>query len=68
MIHFNAVIKKFNEQGEKTGWTYIEIPEEIASKIKPGYKKSFRVKGHWIIMQLNAQACCQWAAEVLSFQ
>ena len=45
MIRFNAVIKKFAEQGEKTGWSYIEIPEEIASKIKPGYKKSFRVKG-----------------------
>jgi hypothetical protein len=45
MVHFNAVIKKFNEQGEKTGWSYIEIPEEIASKIKPGYRKSFRVKG-----------------------
>ncbi|KAA9041275.1 DUF1905 domain-containing protein [Ginsengibacter hankyongi] len=45
MIHFNAVIKKFAAQGEKTGWSYIEIPEEIASKIKPGYKKSFRVKG-----------------------
>ncbi|HEY5405876.1 MAG TPA: YdeI/OmpD-associated family protein [Ginsengibacter sp.] len=45
MIQFNAVIKKFNDQGEKTGWSYIEIPEEIASKIKPGYKKSFRVKG-----------------------
>ena len=45
MIQFSAVIKKFAEQGEKTGWSYIEIPEEIASKIKPGYKKSFRVKG-----------------------
>jgi Domain of unknown function (DUF1905)/Bacteriocin-protection, YdeI or OmpD-Associated len=45
MIKFNAVIKKFAEQGEKTGWSYIEIPEEIASKIKPGYKRSFRVKG-----------------------
>lgn len=45
MIHFKAVIKKFDEQGEKTGWSYIEIPEEIASKIKPAYKKSFRVKG-----------------------
>jgi Domain of unknown function (DUF1905)/Bacteriocin-protection, YdeI or OmpD-Associated len=44
-IHFNAVIKKFNEQGEKTGWSYIEVPEEIASRIKPGYKRSFRVKG-----------------------
>jgi Domain of unknown function (DUF1905)/Bacteriocin-protection, YdeI or OmpD-Associated len=45
MVHFNAVIKKFAKQGEKTGWSYIEIPEEIASKIKPGYKRSFRVKG-----------------------
>ena len=44
MIQFKAIIKKFNEQGEKTGWSYIEVPEEVASKIKPGYKKSFRVK------------------------
>jgi len=45
MIQFKATIKKFDKQGEKTGWSYIEIPEEIASKIKPGYKKSYRVKG-----------------------
>ena len=35
---------QFQEQGEKTGWTYIEIPAELATKIKPG-KKGFRVKG-----------------------
>lgn len=45
MVQFNAVIKKFDKQGEKTGWSYIEISEEIATKIKPGNKKSFRVKG-----------------------
>jgi hypothetical protein len=45
MIQFKAVIKKFGEQGEKTGWSYIEVPEEVAEKIKTGYKKSFRVKG-----------------------
>ena len=45
MIQFNAVIKKFAKQGEKTGWSYIEIPEDIAVKIKPDYKKSYRVKG-----------------------
>ncbi|HVZ98188.1 MAG TPA: YdeI/OmpD-associated family protein [Chitinophagaceae bacterium] len=45
MVRFNTVIKKFGEQGEKTGWSYIEIPAEIANKIKPGYKRSFRVKG-----------------------
>jgi hypothetical protein len=45
MIQYNTVIKKFGELGEKTGWSYIEVPEEMASKIKPGCKKSFRVKG-----------------------
>jgi len=45
MIQFNAVIKKFAKQGEKTGWSYIEIPEEVATQIKPNYKKSYRVKG-----------------------
>jgi hypothetical protein len=45
MIQFNTILKKFNKQGEKTGWTYIEVPEKVASKIKPGFKKSYRVKG-----------------------
>ena len=45
MIHFNAIIKKFADQGEKTGWSYIDVPQEIASKLKPNCKTSFRVKG-----------------------
>ncbi len=45
MVTFAATIKKFNQQGEKTGWTFIEIPAAIASQLKPGNKKSFRVKG-----------------------
>ncbi len=45
MIAFKAVAKKFAKQGEKTGWTYIEIPFNIAEKIKPNNKKSFRIKG-----------------------
>lgn len=45
MIHFSAVIKKFGNQGEKTGWSYIEVSREVATQIKPGHKKSFRVKG-----------------------
>ena len=46
MISFNTVIKKFSKKGEKTGWTYVEIPFEEAQKIYPGNKKSFRVKGY----------------------
>jgi hypothetical protein len=45
VVRFTAILQKFKEQGEKTGWTYIDIPAEIADKIKPNYKKSFRIKG-----------------------
>lgn len=44
-ISFSALIEKFGDKGEKTGWTYIQIPAELAKKLKPGFKKSFRVKG-----------------------
>ena len=45
MVQFTTTISQFAEQGEKTGWTYITIPAAIAALVKPGYKKSFRVKG-----------------------
>jgi hypothetical protein len=45
MIQFTTVLKQFGEKGEKTGWTYLEVPIDIAQKLKPNNKKSFRVKG-----------------------
>ena len=45
MITFNAIIHKFEKKGEKTGWSYIEVPADIAEQLKPGCKKSFKVKG-----------------------
>ena len=45
MIKFSTTILKFDRQGEKTGWTYINIPAKIAKQLKPNNKKSFRVKG-----------------------
>lgn len=45
MITYTAIIHKFEEKGDKTGWTYIQIPADIAQEIFPGNKKSFRVKG-----------------------
>ena len=45
MIELNAIILQFAEQGEKTGWSYIAIPADVAQQIKPGNKKSFRVRG-----------------------
>jgi len=45
LIEFNAIILQFADQGEKTGWSYIEVQADLARQIKPGNKKSFRVKG-----------------------
>ena len=45
MVHFTTIIKQFDKQGEKTGWTYIDVPSEIAEKLMPGNRKGFRVKG-----------------------
>jgi hypothetical protein len=44
-IAFSASLKQFGQQGEKTGWTYLEVSEKLAGKLQPGVKKSFRVKG-----------------------
>ena len=45
MTKFETILQKFGEKGEKTGWTYIEIPAHIAHEIKSDCKVSFRVKG-----------------------
>lgn len=45
MIVFEAEIERYERMGEKTGWTFVFIPMEIANQIKPDTKKSYRVKG-----------------------
>lgn len=45
MITFESEIERFSKMGEKTGWTFVAIPKDIANQIKPDCRKSFRVKG-----------------------
>ena len=45
MVTFSTKIQRFAKQGEKTGWSYIEISQKNADKINPGVRKSYRVKG-----------------------
>ncbi|HEX3383996.1 MAG TPA: YdeI/OmpD-associated family protein [Mucilaginibacter sp.] len=45
MVELDAIMLQFAEQGEKTGWTYIDIPADLALEMKPDNKKSFRVRG-----------------------
>ena len=44
-VTFQTPIKKFGSKGEKSGWTYIPISFEVAEKLNPNVKKSYRVKG-----------------------
>ena len=44
-ISFQALVKRFQSMGEKTGWTFIDIPIKVAETINPGVKKAFRVSG-----------------------
>jgi hypothetical protein len=56
MVRFNAEIRKFQQQGEKTGWTYILIPAEVAEQLNPGSRKGFRVKGRLDKLLVSALA------------
>jgi len=56
MVRFKAVLQKFEEKGEKSGWTYIEIPLEVTHELNPGIRTSFRVKGKIDSHPLNQTA------------
>ncbi|QNR86106.1 DUF1905 domain-containing protein [Pedobacter riviphilus] len=62
MIHFKAEIERFDTMGEKTGWSYVFIPEALANEIKPGCKKSFRVKGKIDQLEINGMAAMPMGA------
>lgn len=45
MIHIQAEIEKFEQMGEKTGWSYVFISAALANQLKENCKVTFRVKG-----------------------
>lgn len=45
MPTFTALLRRFDQKGEKTGWTYLEIPTIVSDALRPGQRTSFRVKG-----------------------
>jgi len=56
MVTFDTIILQFDAQGEKTGWSYIAIPADLAQELKPGNKKSFRVRGMLDGLAVNGMA------------
>jgi hypothetical protein len=53
MVQLTTMMKRFDSQGEKTGWTYIEIPSDLVQKLKPGNRKEFKVKGKLDKLAIN---------------
>lgn len=45
MIYLKVEIERFEANGEKTGWSYVFLPQEIADQIKPNSRKGFRIRG-----------------------
>lgn len=45
MVKFETVLQQFEEKGEKSGWTFIQLPQDIGEQLIPGNRKTFRVKG-----------------------
>jgi hypothetical protein len=45
MIEFSATVRRYAENGDKTGWYFIDIPAGIAAELQPESRKAFRVKG-----------------------
>lgn len=45
MVSFKAIIQKFGSKGEKSGWSYINVPAPVCRKLHPQDRRSFRVKG-----------------------
>lgn len=56
MINFKAEIEKFETNGEKTGWSYVFIPEEIAQQIKPNDRRGMRVRGQIDHLQISGKS------------
>ncbi len=53
MVYLKVEIEKYEANGEKTGWSYVFIPEEIAKQLKVNERRSFRVKGFIDALSVN---------------
>lgn len=57
MPSFKTIIQKFANKGEKTGWTYVDIPPDVLLKLKLKSKKEFRIKGVLDDVKFDRLAC-----------
>ncbi len=56
MVTIKTIIKRFTKNGEKTGWSYVDISAAQANKIKADYKRSYKVKGYIDELEISQTA------------
>jgi hypothetical protein len=56
VVRFSCRILKYGKKGEKTGWTFIEVPDDVSERLFPGNRRSFRVKGKLDDYEINGVA------------
>lgn len=56
MITHLAEIERFETNGEKTGWSYVFVPQEVANQIKANNRREIRVRG--LIDQVAITGLC----------
>ena len=57
MHSFTSIIQKYASKGEKTSWTYVDIPLDILLKLKRKDKREFRIKGLIDDIKIERLAC-----------
>ena len=57
MHSFKATILTFTRKGEKSGWTYIDIPLDIITKLKLKNRREFRIKGFIDDVKFERMVC-----------
>lgn len=57
MPSFKTIIQKFASKGEKSGWSYIDIPSDILLNLKLKNKKEFRIQGVIDDVKFERMAC-----------
>lgn len=55
MVRFTTRLLRFKNYGDKTGWTYVEVPADVAQKLKKGNKAMFKVKGTFDAYKFKAK-------------
>jgi Bacteriocin-protection, YdeI or OmpD-Associated/Domain of unknown function (DUF1905) len=51
-----CILRKFGDMGEKTGWNYLLFSPEQIQQLRPGMRKSFRVKGKLNALEVDQLA------------